>query len=565
MEAEKRTGRRVNLRALVIGGYGTFGGRLCDLLADEPRLTLIVAGRSLAKAEAFAAKPSRAKRIAVQFDRTGDVAEQIRVLRPDIVVDASGPFQAYGEYRYAVVDGALAAGADYIDLADAADFVTGICTRDDRARTAGCFALSGASSFPVLTSAAVRALAADLDAVETITAGIAPSPYAGVGINVIRAIASYAGKPVPITRDGKPASGVGLVDSRVRTINVPGSAPLNRIRFSLVDVPDLTTLATAWPGVREVWVGAGPTPAILHRALSALAMLVHWQVLPSLLPLAGLMDRVVNRVRWGEHRGGMFVEVEGRQDGRRVTRTWHMIAEGEAGPLIPSMAAEMLIRRCLDGVRPESGARPADRSLELADYEKAFAPRGIVSAAVSSDAAGVLYQELLGPAFGRLPKTLQAAHLVFGRLDLAGVAEARRGRGGLASLVAALFRFPAEGSDVPVSVTMMRMDGHEEWTRDFGGSCFASTQELGTGRYEGLLVERFGPIAFAMAVMVEGGRLTLVQRKWSIFGVPMPRMLLPTGTAYEEEADGRFTFNVDISLPLVGTIVGYRGWLLPKR
>jgi hypothetical protein len=555
----------VNLRVLVIGGYGTFGGRLCALLADEPRLTLIVAGRSLAKAEAFAAKPSRAKRIAARFDRDGDVAQQIRVLRPDIVVDASGPFQTYDENRYALVDGALAAGADYIDLADAAGFVMGICTRDDRARTAGCFALSGASSFPVLTSAAVRALAADLDSVDTITAGIAPSPYAGVGINVIRAIASYAGKTVPVTRGGEPASGIGLVDSRVYTINVPGRVPLKRIRFSLVDVPDLTVLAVAWPHVREVWVGAGPTPAILHRALSSLAMLVHWRILPSLLPFAGLMDWVVNRVRWGEHRGGMFVEVKGRQDGRTVTRKWHMIAEGEAGPLIPSMAAEMLIRRCLDGVRPEPGARPADRSLELADYEKAFVSHGIVSAAGSSDAAGVLYQDLLGTAFARLPTTLQTAHLVFGRLELAGVAEVERGRGVLAPLVAALFRFPAAGKDIPVMVTMVRTDGREEWTRDFGGSRFASTQELGTGRQEGLLVERFGPIAFAMAVVVEGGRLRLVQRRWSVFGIPMPRALLPTGVAYEEEIDGRFTFDVDISLPLIGTIVRYRGWLAPRR
>src|SRR5262249_10042102 len=42
-------------RVLILGGYGTFGGRLAELLADEPRLTLIIAGRSRTRAEAFCA------------------------------------------------------------------------------------------------------------------------------------------------------------------------------------------------------------------------------------------------------------------------------------------------------------------------------------------------------------------------------------------------------------------------------------------------------------------------------------------------------------------------------
>ena len=34
------------LKLLVVGGYGTFGGRLVELLKDEPRLEIAVAGRS---------------------------------------------------------------------------------------------------------------------------------------------------------------------------------------------------------------------------------------------------------------------------------------------------------------------------------------------------------------------------------------------------------------------------------------------------------------------------------------------------------------------------------------
>ena len=47
---------------LIIGGYGTFGGRLCQLVADEPRLRLLVAGRSLERAEAFCRRPLQLRR-----------------------------------------------------------------------------------------------------------------------------------------------------------------------------------------------------------------------------------------------------------------------------------------------------------------------------------------------------------------------------------------------------------------------------------------------------------------------------------------------------------------------
>ena len=41
------------LNVLIVGGYGTFGGRIVELLESESRLTLTVAGRSLEKARAF--------------------------------------------------------------------------------------------------------------------------------------------------------------------------------------------------------------------------------------------------------------------------------------------------------------------------------------------------------------------------------------------------------------------------------------------------------------------------------------------------------------------------------
>ncbi len=367
------------MKILILGGYGTFGGRLARLLADEPALELLIAGRSLRQAQTFCAGLSgRAVKRALVFDRDGELAPQLAAVWPHLLVDASGPFQDYGDDPYRVVRACLAQGVDYMDLADGADFVEGIARFDVEARQRGLRVLSGVSSFPVLTAAVVSALSADLARVRSVTAGIAPSPYSGVGLNVIRAIAGYAGKNVRLVRGGRPAFGNALTESLRYTIAPPGQRPLRNLRFSLVEVPDLRLLPARWPELESVWAGAAPVPEVLHRMLNGLAWLVRWRLLPSLLPLAGLFHWVIGRVRWGEHRGGMFVLVEGvDRQGAARRRSWDLLAEGDDGPLIPSMAVAALVRRCLAGRRPAPGARPATGELELADYEELFSTRTI--------------------------------------------------------------------------------------------------------------------------------------------------------------------------------------------
>ena len=304
------------MKLLIVGGYGTFGGRIVELLEGDGRLTLIVAGRSAQTARMFCAARGAtvAKLIPALFDRDGDLAKQLKTLAPDIVVDASGPFQDYGARAYALVEACIAAHVHYMDLADGSAFVAGVARYDAEARAAGVYVLSGVSSFPVLTASVVRMLAAPLTRVDEIAGGIAPSPFAGVGENVIRAIASYAGQPVAYL--GRTAKIIGrpFRQQRRYTIAPPGRLPLRNTLFSLVDVPDLRVLSTEWPQARRVWMGAGPVPEILHRVLIFFAWLVSFGIVRSLSPLAPLMHWATNHVRWGEHRGGMFVEVKGADD-----------------------------------------------------------------------------------------------------------------------------------------------------------------------------------------------------------------------------------------------------------
>src|SRR5258705_2846057 len=129
----------MTMRILILGGYGTFGGRLARLLADEARLTLIIAGRSQKRPQAFCAGlPAQSALVPAAFDREGEADAQLAALAPHLVVDASGPFQTYGD-RYRIVRAAIERGIDYLDLADGSDFVAGIAQFDGAARERGGF------------------------------------------------------------------------------------------------------------------------------------------------------------------------------------------------------------------------------------------------------------------------------------------------------------------------------------------------------------------------------------------------------------------------------------------
>ena len=555
------------MRILILGGYGTFGGRLAQLLADEARLTLLIAGRSRTKAEAFcAALGGAASAIPTVFDRERDIEPQLQAVKPDLVIDASGPFQGYGVNPYRVVEAAITLGIHYLDLSDGASFVRGIASFDVAARGRGVFVLSGVSSCPVLTAAVVRRLSAGMTRVDAIAGGIAASPYAEFGRNVIRAITSYAGRPVALLRDGRKTTAHAIMDSRYFTIAPPGRLPLYARRLSLVEVPDLTLLPALWPSLRTVWMGVGTVPEIWLRGLNALAWLVRLRLLPSLTAFTTLIHNTYTRLSWGEHRGGMFVTVEGTlADGSKVERSWHMIAEGDDGPFVPSMAAETIVRHCLAGRPPAPGARVGVNDVELADYEATFARRRIVTGTRQTPRPGEpLFRRILGDAYPLLPQPIQVMHDFKRDLTAAGVASVERGKSLLSRLLAWVMGLPPAGEDVAVKVTFSVGDGREHWQRDFAGKRFASTQREGQGRNARLVCERFGPINFAMALVIESERLRLVLRRWSIFGVALPLWLGPRSNAYEHVEDGRFRFHVEVSHPATGLIVRYRGWLVPQ-
>jgi len=550
------------VKVLILGGYGVFGGRLARLLADVPELELVVAGRSAAKARDFCTQYESAATMTPAVVDRREIEPALAALRPDVLVDASGPFQEYGESRYDVVRCCIRRRINYLDLADAPEFVRGVSRFDGAAKDAGVFVLSGISSFPALTSAVVHELRRRLT-VRTLSVAIAPSPGAGVGKNVMRVVLGYSGSPIRLTRHGEPATGIGLVDNRRYTIAPPGHLPLYNRRFSLVDVPDLTLLPAEFAEIEDIWIGAGPVPEVLQRLLNLLALL-RWRLgLPSLAPLAGLCHWAINAFRFGEHRGGMLVEAG---DGRGKTIAWHLLAEGDDGAYIPSMAAESIVRGTLGGNPPRAGARAGTSALTLDDYREVFGSREIHMGIRHMGTRDVsahrrsLFHGILGDRFDSLPTPVRQLH-DGGAAQWRGRVTVTGARGLAGRLVARIFGFPIRDDETDARVEITPAGDDEIWVRTFGTKAFQSRLSRGEGRDAWLLCERFGAVSVSIALLLRDGKLWYVPRRWRLGPLPLPRALLPGGRSFETERHGAFAFDVTIEAPIVGLIAGYRGTL----
>ena len=354
-------------RVLVIGGYGFFGRRLVERLAQHPGLHVLVAGRSIGAARQVVQElqqRAHARLEGVALDaQAASLADDLRRLRPAVVINASGPFQGQ-DYR--VPAACIAAGVHAIDLADSRAYVTNIGSLDQEARAAGVLVTSGASSVPALSAAAVDALAHGLAELRSIDIGISPGNRTERGLATVRAILGDCGKPLPAS-GGKPAA--AWVGTRRHVYPAPVGARL----LSPCDVPDLVLFPQRYPGRPSTTFTAGLELEFLHRGMNAMAWASRIGLVRDWSRHAVALKWLADRFRtWGSDAGAMHVALTGIDgSGRECRRSWHLLATHGDGPYVPTLAAAALVRKLAAGVRPAPGAGPCLGLLSLADFQQA--------------------------------------------------------------------------------------------------------------------------------------------------------------------------------------------------
>lgn len=539
-------------RILILGGHGGFGARLTRRLAGRG-YHILVAGRNAEKARAFCAGLGGTEPVVA--DRDGDLDRVLARHRPDLLIDAAGPFQNSG---YHVPLACARAGVPYLDLADARDFVTGIGALDAAAVEAGVAIISGASSVPALSGAVARHLADGMTRVTQVEVAISASNRATAGPSVAAAILSYVGKPVRLWRHRRWTQGWGWQQLRRETFAVAGVPEVRSRWVALAEVPDLDLMPDMLPGRPAVMFRAGTEIALQTIGLWLLSWPIRWfglsaaRLAPVLLPLQRLTRALTS------DRSAMSVRLAGEGAEGFIERRWTLIAERGDGPETPTLAAVLLAEAMLAGRLP-AGARDAGRLLELVEFEPLFATLAMRHETAEIPLPDPLYRRVMGPAFEALPDAVRVMHRVCRDGGASGEARVERGTGLLARIVAWIMGFPPAGTH-ELHVGFAERDGVEIWTRSFGHHAFTSRLSRKGGR----LVERFGPLRFHFDLPSDGQGLRMAMRRWTCLGIPLPRALAPRSDAREWQEGGRFRFDVPIALPLIGLVVHYDGWLVPS-
>ena len=363
---------------LVLGGYGNFGARICRALAGgaapQHGMQLLVAGRDAVRAQALAGTLGHgAQGVALDHQAPG-LAQRLRTLGVDLVIHTAGPFQAQA---FAVAQAAAEAGAHYIDLADGRRFVCDFpAAMQASFAAAGRTAVTGASTVPALSSAAIDHLCAGWQHIDSIDICIAPAQQAPRGEATLAAVLSYCGLPVAVWEGGRWQQRHGWAEP------VPVHFQRLRSRLGAVcDIPDLEIFPDHYRVRDRVMFRAALEVGLAQRSFATLATLRRWGVLRSPQKLAWLLHRTAGMFdALGTPLGGMVVRVVGRDaQGQSRQRAWHIAADHDHGPEIPCMAAILLARQLAAGHALPPGARTSTGLLPLEAFVPEFDRWGMVT------------------------------------------------------------------------------------------------------------------------------------------------------------------------------------------
>lgn len=355
-------------RVVVLGGYGNFGERICHALAREGHAEVIVAGRSLSRAESVVKTLRQQYPQAILRPMQLDIEDPQFVRRlgsvaPIVVVHAAGPFQAQ-DYR--VAEACISCRSHYLDLADGRGFVTGFHELNRDARRRDLLLVSGASTLPGVSSVVVDALSFDLAQIDSISTAIIPAHRTSPGRATISGVMKYCGKPVRSFSNGEWVHKTGWHDAR--TIAIAG----RKKRVAACDVPDLELFPAYYKGVQTVAFDAGPELLLQHHIIRMMARLARKGIVADWSRYASIMSGVNGLTPFlGSDTGYMQIQVKGRDaSSRNVTRVWDLVAERKHGPEIPCIPSTLLVRKLLQGVISERGARPCLSLFSLDDFDR---------------------------------------------------------------------------------------------------------------------------------------------------------------------------------------------------
>src|SRR5262249_53938448 len=289
-------------------------------------------------------------------------SEALAALGPRIVINASGPYQ-WQDHRLARA--CIGAGAHYIDLADAREFVGRIAALEAEAKAADVLVVSGASTVPALSAAVIDAYVALFSSLGQARIVIAPGNSFDPGLATTQSILGTLGRPFAASPGSSRPAIYGWQNLRRQTL--PG---LGARWLGACETPDLDLLPRRYPGLKCVEVFAALEVGAFHLGLWGLSWLVRGGLMRRPERLGRPMLRVKRALRLlGSDVGGMAVGLHGRdREGAPRRVAWHLVARRGHGPYIPTIASIIVAKGLIAGTLQQRGAMPCLGLFTLTEF-----------------------------------------------------------------------------------------------------------------------------------------------------------------------------------------------------
>lgn len=169
-----------------------------------------------------------------------------------------------------------------------------------------------------------------------------------------------------------------------------------------------------------------------------------------------------------------------------------------------------------------------------------------------------LFQRLLGDAFQSLAPQVRELHSLRTTSTWRGQSSIQRGPHPVAGVCAAIAGLPPSMENIATTVEFEAADDSEIWRRDFGGYAMQSRLHA----RENQLRERLGPMEFTFDLSARDGEIHWRTTGARLFGVlPLPAKWFANVRCRERGIAARYEFLVEATLPWVGSLIRYEGWL----
>lgn len=350
-------------RVLIIGGYGNFGQFIARVLAKDSKIQVMIAGRTLSKAQTLIDGMEAVNLPEAVFcDIHQNIEKVLKETDPSVVIHTSGPFQGQS---YVVAEACIKQGCHYIDLADSRHFVDNITKLDTKAQKKQVLICSGASSVPTLSSAIIDHYIDQFSILESVDYAIATAQLTNQGLATTQGVLSYAGKPFKTLINGEEKKIYGWLGLRLKRF-----WKLNLRFLGYCDIPDLALFPKRYPQLQTVCFQAGLELKPLQFILYLLSWLVRVRLLPSLDHFAGLMHKISRCFDvFGHNDAGFYMQMQGKDD-RKLPKTmrFELFAQHGHGLYIPCVPSIILAKRLVHAEQPLTGASACVGMISLDEY-----------------------------------------------------------------------------------------------------------------------------------------------------------------------------------------------------